>query len=54
MKTHLITNKGRHAHAACDRRIRRSLVERVGDVRCLRCIAFLRRLYGAAPARSAA
>jgi hypothetical protein len=53
VKTHLITNKGHHAHAACDRRIRKSLVERVGDVRCLRCLAFLRRLYSSTLTRAA-
>ena len=41
---HLISNKGRHAHAACDRRVSARLVERVGEVTCKRCLAVLETL----------
>lgn len=41
---HLISNKGRGAHAACDRRVTARLVERVGEVTCKRCLAVLETL----------
>lgn len=45
-KQHLIANKGRYAHAGCDRRVKGPLVETVGEVTCSRCKALLQRMYG--------
>ncbi len=43
--THLICNKGRHAHAACSPHVKTSLVETVGATTCRRCLAVVRTLY---------
>lgn len=46
MPDHLISNKGRDQHAACDHKIRVRLVETVGAVTCRRCRALIVRMYG--------